>query len=225
MTRYLSIKWAVLLLLPVSGGAVFLGAVLFFYRGTYDPPPTVAQARASELTIQTQPARGLEGRTAPGRKGVVLVDNAHANSFDEDDMSVLLSRVVERGHRVEFMAERTLPPNRPADRLAAVREKLPRVDSLVIAVPRVDYKEDEIKVVREFLKKGGRLLLIGDPSRLSMINGIADSFGIFFQPSGVIVLSKTSGRNVSICITCIKSFSVLMHWCLTEKLSKANYLF
>ena len=48
--------------------------------------------------------------------------------------------------------------------------------------PREPYSEAEQGLVRRFVDKGGRLLLISDPTRTQQINSLAEEFGLSFQP-------------------------------------------
>ena len=66
-------------------------------------------------------------------------------------------------------------------RLALLTEHLREADSLAVVLPRIPYAPEETEVVRRFVEKGGRLLLIGDPGRPHQINSLAESFGIQFQ--------------------------------------------
>ena len=171
--------WLAALVFPLAGAGLFVGLSFYYFTGGYDPP--AARARVPQaVEVPGYPARAAVA-TSADRKGLLLIDNAHANDYEENELAVLLSRVADRGYTIEFLGDRTLPPVRPEQRLEVVQQKLPRADSFAVIVPRVDYKKDEMDLVKEFLRKGGRLLLIGDPGRRHNINGIADPLGIVFQ--------------------------------------------
>ena len=167
------------LLLPLSAAAVYLGANLFFYRGSYSPPsnPRVTQ----EQIRLPAPSYGPSADTAVpvSRKGVLVLDNAHQNDFGEEEISALVSKVASRGYSVEFLMSRDVVFS--SGRLVLLEDQLRKADSFVVAVPRTAYTPDEIDTLRRFVGKGGKLLLVGDPTRSSEINTVADAFGIIFQ--------------------------------------------
>ena len=177
MSRLLSKWW--ILLLPVIAAAFFVGASLFFYRGSYTPPPDVTVAY-EEFTPPTHIGSRLTEVPTP-REGLLLVDNVHVNGFRVDELGILSSRVADRGYSVEFLGDRDFLFFFPEERLNLMREKLPRADSFAIVLPRRAYTDEEIDLVKLFVAKGGRLLLIGDPGRSQNINGVADSFGTLFE--------------------------------------------
>ena len=183
MSGLLSKVWRPLLLLLVAL-AFFFGAYFFFYRGSYDAPasPEIAfegiSLPSSSFTTSTE---------APAiREGMLLVDGAHSNDFAKEEIGALLSRVADRGYKVEFLGE-TSPFGgfgslRPGDRLFLLEEKLREADSFAVIVPQEPYPEQEVDVIEEFVRKGGKLLLIGDPTRNHQINSLAERFGISFRP-------------------------------------------
>ena len=63
-----------------------------------------------------------------------------------------------------------------------LEEKLRQADSLAIIVPSEAYIRQEADIVEEFVDKGGKLLLIADPTRPHNLNSLAERFGINFQP-------------------------------------------
>jgi hypothetical protein len=66
--------------------------------------------------------------------------------------------------------------------LELLESKLRQAGSFVVISPREPYSIAEKGLVRRFVDKGGRLLLISDPSRTQQINTLAEEFGLSFQP-------------------------------------------
>ena len=63
-----------------------------------------------------------------------------------------------------------------------MKEKLRRADSLAVILPIDDYTPEEVDLVERFiLRKGGKVLLIADPTRRHQINSLAERFGLAFQ--------------------------------------------
>lgn len=57
---------------------------------------------------------------------------------------------------------------------------------LVIAAPQVDLLPGEVKLIREFINKGGNLLWLSDPGPLHKLEAVAEQLGVEFKP-GIIV--------------------------------------
>ena len=178
MSRLPNKRW-VLALLPLSAAAFFVGASIHYSSGGYRPPPG-NQAPVEQIVSPASLTRGFTDTPAV-RKGLLLVDNTHDNRLGEDELNTLLARVAGRGYDIEFMGNRNFGFFFSEERQSLLEEKLPRADSLIVALPTAAYETGEIELMRRFVAKGGRLLLLGDPGRSNNINGVADSFGVLFQ--------------------------------------------
>ena len=60
--------------------------------------------------------------------------------------------------------------------------KLRQADSFAVILPQTPYSDAEAALVESFVRKGGKLLLVSDPSRPQQINSLAERFGLDFQP-------------------------------------------
>ena len=191
MFRQLSKTW-VWLLLPASAIVFFVAATLYYYDGLYNPPPD-ATVRAEDIELATY-ASSVFNESPVIRQGVLLVDNSHRNRFSEEELNTLLSRVADRGYSVEFTSGRDQsssgqffsPFGFPAPfsgrgSQTVLDESLRKADSLAVILPNTAYTPDEVAAVQRFVRKGGTLLLIGDPSRPSEINCLAEPSGFQFQ--------------------------------------------
>lgn len=155
--------------MPIFAAIAFGVAFLFFYRGTYNPPPSV-DIPFEQITSPSVPPRAfIDSPTAQVERGLLLVDVLHGNAFNENEIVTLSSRVASRGYDVEFAS-------------SDLEEKLRRADSFLVILPQVDYSEAEAALVERFVQKGGRLLLVSDPTRPQRINTLAERFGLNFQP-------------------------------------------
>ena len=183
------------LLLPASAAAFFFGASLFFYHGGYSPPST-AELNPEQFSLSTLSTGRFEDARSD-RDGVFLIDNAHGNAFTETQIDALLAKVADRGYSIEFVGDRDA---RFSDfsRLLALEERLTRASSYTTILPVTPFAIEEIDVLRRFVNKGGRILLIGDPARPSEINSVADQFGMVFQPGYLynLVEHDLNFRNV-----------------------------
>ncbi|MCH7906162.1 MAG: hypothetical protein IIB26_01900 [Chloroflexi bacterium] len=167
------------LLAPIAAGIFIAIASLVSDDGDYDPPPVV-RAPLENIVLDTIRVTGFS-ESPEQRPGVLAVDVVHANNFSEDELAALLSRVTARGYTVEFIGEFSSPFQSSVTRLKLLRDALRRADSLAIILPGEAYGDEESRLVEQFVEKGGRLLLLGDPTRPSEINSVAAEFGIAFQ--------------------------------------------
>ena len=177
-------KFGLLLLLPLAALAFFLGAYFFFYRGGYDAPPAV-DIPFERIVLPTSSQEGFS-EVPQIQEGTLIIDGAHRNDFTEGEISALLAKIASRGYSIELMGEsagfrgfRRLGSN---ERSELLEQKLRQADSLAVILPDEPYSPEEADLVEKFLAKGGRLLLIGDPTRNHQINSLAERFGITFQP-------------------------------------------
>ncbi len=74
-------KLGLFVLIPVFALGFFIGAVLFFYRGGYDPPPQVQISFDEIQRNSASPGSFVDRPSRLPRDGVLLVDAAHRNSF------------------------------------------------------------------------------------------------------------------------------------------------
>ena len=164
-------KLALLALLPAFAVVAFGTAFFLFYRGGYAPPPQVEIPYEQIHAPRLSPGAFVDSAAAQVKRGLLLVDAAHANAFQENELFALSSRVARRGYDVEFLGSGRL-----------LEERLRRADSLLVILPRLAYSEAETALVERFVRKGGKLVLIGDPGRRHQINTLAAQFGVEFRP-------------------------------------------
>jgi hypothetical protein len=160
----------------------FLGASLYSNRGGYHPAalPAIPFELMTRTTSVNGPRDFVDVARRQLRRGTLLVDAAHRNAFDRAEILTLLSRVSNRGYDVEFAGDFTLIEDEK--RIPLLEEKLRHADSFLIILPNEPYQGADIALVKGFIARGGKLLLIADPTRPHQINTLAESFGLEFQP-------------------------------------------
>lgn len=177
-------KPAAIVLLPLFAGIAFLVAYFVFYSGGgYDAPPRVnlslEQLDATSLT----PHVSDEPQPSRLSQGLLVIDAQHANSFSERELVGFASRVADRGYDVEIAGDfSVLDPSLANQRYQLLADKLRRADSFAVILPGIGFDERETALVEQFVRKGGKLLLISDPGRPQKIDGLAKRFGVDFQP-------------------------------------------
>lgn len=169
----------VLVLLAVCVGIAFAAAYLVFYRGNYDAPRVeinymVEGVASASYDTQWTPSSVEQ----PG--GLLLVDTLHSNGFSSREILTLRTRVVDRGYELELLGN--FARSSEADRRDQLAERLREADSLVVITPLVAWSAGEVDLVEEFVRKGGKLILVSDPGRRDQMNTLAQRFGVQFRP-------------------------------------------
>jgi len=107
-----------------------------------------------------------------GTGGAVLIDLSHKNDFWPNEIGTLLSELVEQGLKIRFINERQ-------ELMTSLSKE---AKALIIINPNMPYNAKEIEKIIDFVRKGGKLILIYDPSRAYAVyvNSIAIEFGVYF---------------------------------------------
>jgi len=143
---------------------------LFFL---YVPPnllPGLSPERTSWLGWSASPdistlQLGLGGGTR------VVLDVAHQNFITMFETSIILKELVLRGATVDIVFTRE-------DFL----ELTGHADALVIACPYDLYTDQEISSIENLVQRGGRVLLVGEPTRnVAFLNFVAMRFGLYYS--------------------------------------------
>ena len=177
------VRLAIFALLPLFAAVAFVVAYFVFYQGGYEAPPSV-DVPFEQITTSPAPLRTTADSPAvPVGPGLLVVDAQHANSFRESELVSFTSRVTGRGFDVEFVGDFTPPldPSQVQPRLLQLAESLREADTYMVVLPLIPFSETEIAIVERFVNRGGKLLLVSDPSRLHNTNSLAKNFGVDFQ--------------------------------------------
>jgi hypothetical protein len=125
----------------------------------YDPAEIQAVPTPAAGTFVDEPLLG---------SGAVLLDMAHDNQFDIDEIRYLDGRLAARGFE--------LRSHTGGDLAAALRS----VTAYVVISPIRNYTRAEVQAVSDFVDRGGRLLLVGDPTNF-VVTIEEDFFGFDFH--------------------------------------------
>jgi hypothetical protein len=177
---------------------------LYFYEGRYEPGK-VARPDLAQIEVPPSGVESFADRYAALAPGVILVDVAHSNQFEMAELAVLRARLSSRGQRIE-----------PLVAAEDLGDQLRYASALVIISPGSDWTPDEIDKVERFVEKGGRLLLVTDPTRYGIrydeydmpvidddvphINDLAARFGLLFQADYLYNTADNAGnfRNIKL---------------------------
>jgi hypothetical protein len=137
--------------------------------------------------------------------GFVLLDQAHGNFFTLDEIGYLDGRLAARGHELRAYES--------GDLASALRS----VKAFIVIAPQEPFSPGEVMAARNFVARGGRLLLIGDPTRFSVfieedlftftvdiisdkipLNSLANEFDIIFNEDYLYNTRENEGnfRNI-----------------------------
>jgi len=180
---------------------VVLGRGFFYYSGFYQAPPSELPSY-EHIAVPAAPSTEFSDVYEKG-EGIILIDLAHDNAFDKEELNVLLLRLVSRGLTVRFLsAEDSLKREllgkveeeeplvkeeeeplgeEEEEPLVEEEEELPRADAFIVVCPQWEFSKEEGETIDEFVNNGGKLLLIADPTRSSQINSISLQFGLIFE--------------------------------------------
>ena len=190
------LSWVPIVVIPLVIIAAFIISRMTFYgigsASTYTPRDVRIQDIPVEVAARSERLEAVDNPEVSA--GVVVIDYNHNNAFFIEEMNTLLAKVVSRGYSYEVV----FPTEDEEDGLLP---KLRYAKSLVLPVPRQEYTPEEIVEIESFVERGGRLFIIGDPTRtvvVEALNSIAGSFGIIYANDYLYSLSNNDNnyRNV-----------------------------
>ena len=177
---------------------VVVGRGLFFYGGFYSAPPS-EKPSYEQVVVPPAPSTEFSDVYEEG-EGVILIDLAHDNAFDKEELNVLLLRLVSRGLTIKFLGveddlksellgkgeetegdEEEELEEEPLGEEEKPEEELPPADAFIVVCPQSEFPKEEQETVDEFVNNGGKLLLIADPTKPSEINSLSLQFGLIFE--------------------------------------------
>ena len=173
-------RFSIVLILPAVALAFFVGAYFYFYQGSYDPVPS-EQLRTQHITPPVSSFTNSES-ISPVQQGTLLVDMGHSNGYSRNEISSFLTEISRRGYSLEFL-ELSAGSKKLSEGGNSLAEQLRLADSFLVIQPSRPFSNEEAALVHQFVEeKGGKLLLIADPTRNHRMNSLSKEFGITFRP-------------------------------------------
>jgi hypothetical protein len=80
---------------------VVLGRGVFFYSGFYHPPTTELPSY-EHIAVPPAPLAEFADNVSDNISGSILIDLAHENNFDPEELNVLMLRLISRGLTIKF---------------------------------------------------------------------------------------------------------------------------
>ena len=180
-----------------------MGRWLYFYEGSYEPG-RVPRPDLASIEAPLPQAGTFDDDYTASAPGTILVDLAHDNRVQMSELSVLQARLTARNQRLQ-----------PVSAASDLPARLRSARALVIISPGKDWTSDEIEQVADFVAKGGRLLMVTDPSRFGYLydewdnfvgldhdvvhlNDLAARFGLVFEDDYLYNTAENEGnyRNI-----------------------------
>lgn len=171
---------------------VLLGRGFFYHTGFYWAP-AIEMPSYEQVVVPLEPSTAYSNNYTTG-EGSILLDLAHDNLFEVEEVSVLISRIISRNLTIELLST--------GDNL---EEELSKVKAFIIICPQAKFSREEKENIDTFVGTGGRLLLIADPTRGSEINSISLDFGLIFEPGYLYNLKENDANFRNIFITEFKA--------------------
>lgn len=182
----------IFLILPV------LTRTLWFYQGVYQRGEKVATPDYLSLKMPLPNLATPAPKTTPiastakiAQQPLILFDYTHANSFTLSEVDRFVQELSSHGAQVDLSSE--------DDSLDYL---LRRAVAYVVLAPTAAFTPGEIQAVSRFVQRGGRLLVITDPTR----NYSYTSFGLdeFWQ----MPLTSSALGSVDIANQLLSSFGI-----------------
>lgn len=150
-------------------------AVRYFqqYRPLAKAPATPPAYIAADIAAVPTPAAGdfsdepdISRVATHGAGGLVVLDQAHGNQFTREELAALDGLLAARGLELRPLANDGLSD--------ALRPAV----ALVVIAPVRGYTTAEAQAVADFVGRGGRVLLVGDPTRYNVEFDETDIFAV-----------------------------------------------
>ncbi len=146
-------------------------------------PPEIPSLEGLTVTLPETSFEPVADSAEPGT-GRVVADLTHGNNLLTDDLTPLSERLAARGLELEHLTD-----------FSALESTLRGATTFVVAVPTYSFDSYERGVIEDFVKDGGKLLIVADPTRQVPIpeeDLLYNPYAVFFPESAVPVVNSLS---------------------------------
>jgi hypothetical protein len=172
---------AVVAALLIVVASVGLGAVLGDGPDRAVAPEPIPEYDPARVVSTPQPADG-EILPEGERGGTVVVDTGHGNEVSRASVAPLAEALTRVGYRVEFTG-------------TSLSESLDGANALLVVDPGTEFSAEEVEAVREFTRRGGRLVVMAEPNQKVVQTGLLTT-QITTEESAVTTLASAYGMSV-----------------------------
>ncbi|MFB6202608.1 MAG: hypothetical protein ABEI98_11445 [Halorhabdus sp.] len=189
LARYLGVFVFVVVL--VLAAAAVGPAVLGSSSGTSVSGQSPAQYQPSNLRLDTVEETGSITVDGPDETKTVAIDLTHGNRITRDQLTPLVSALVEAGHEVHFVGgESSMSMGRASGFNATLRN----VDAYVVAAPNRPVTATQLRGLKAYAEGDGRVLVLEDTPRSGVAgSGTVVSYGRDGVASQAARLGSTFG--------------------------------
>jgi hypothetical protein len=160
---------------------------LWFYRGFYKPIHPIPTPEYAELSLPTSP-QGIErteDEMADASEIVVLLDWAHENKFDITELEGFINVLTELGAAVEIVQNPYSSDGPTLD------HRLKYADAYLVVAPSTAFSNNDMQHLTRFVERGGRLLVICDPTRVDSGLSSYDYESYYVNSLGSVVAANS----------------------------------
>jgi len=166
--------------------AFIVGRSLYYgpETGNYTPPERELAGVNLDVAAVSDRMEAVDNPTVS--QGEVIVDFAHNNALFVEELNVLFSKIVAP------------PQSDDEEGGKPLVDRLQYAEALILPLAREPYTDEEIKEIERFVEKGGRVFIIGDPTRtvdVDALNSVAGAFGIIYPNDYIYSLNDDSMDN------------------------------
>ena len=140
-----------------------------YYKIGAEAPQAPPSYNPDFIAAVPTPASNLFVDEPAQSQGLVLLDEAHNNNFTLADISHLDGRLAARGFELLHFTEGDLA------------HQLRPVNAFITITPLSEFSVADIQAITRFVNRGGRVLMVGDPTRYEIIFDENDPFAFTFE--------------------------------------------
>ena len=174
---------------------VLLGQGFFYYSGFYKAPSAEMPSYEHIVSLLTPSTEYQD--VYENAEGIILLDLAHDNAVDIEELNVLISRLISRNLTIEFFSGEN-----------DLEEELSEAKGFIVVCPQAEFSKDERETISTFVNNEGKLLLIADPTRSGEMNSLSLEFGLIFEPDYLYNLKENDANFRNIFVTEFKESEV-----------------
>lgn len=158
----------------------------WFYRGWYRPP-AIAEIDESQIEVPVPEYRPSAAEVAE-TVGRVVIDLAHQNNLEVDDLTPLRDRLTALGVAVETWEGYS----------GSLESELRGAIGLVIVAPTSEYSAEEQSAISDFVEDGGRVLLAADPTRPVPAEEDAEDLASVLLPTSAVPAINSAAQPLGV---------------------------
>jgi hypothetical protein len=157
----------VVVLAAVLAVAAVGPAIVPSSAGTNVTGQSPAHYQPSNLAVDTIAESGTVAVDDVAETKTVVIDLTHGNSITREDVTPLVSALVESGHEVQFVGGA-----QSFSREASFNATLQDADAYVVAAPSTQFTPKHVTAVEAYAEAGGRVLLLEESPSAGSVSSL-----------------------------------------------------